>query len=143
MVDYYSVLNLTLYKKRGKITDELVKRHYDEAIKNCEEKGINFFGSEERLRAHKKILSDAYNILANETRRKQYDELLAIKEEYRQNEKQKGNEPKNTKSISDKGKITDLNEKMKKSPTTKEMVEQIVRKAKEEYPIPKPEELER
>ena len=43
MVNYYSILNLGLNKKRGNITDELVKNHYEKAMKLCEEQGIKFF----------------------------------------------------------------------------------------------------
>lgn len=138
MIDYYRILNLSMQKKQGKITDELVKEKYDEAMKRIKEYE-NFFDAE--------ILDDAYRALANENARKHYDELMTMLEEDAQakkSRKQQGSEEKTTEL--GKGKISSLKEAMQnmsKSPDTKEILKQIKEKAQKEHPIPKPEELER
>lgn len=134
MVDYYSILNLTIHKKRGEITNKLVKEHYEEAIKRCEEQRIKFFRTKENLDNYKEILNDAYMALANENARKHYDELMDMLEKHAQTKKADTN----------KGKITNLKnamQNMTKTPDTKKMLEQIKEKAEKEHPIPKPEEL--
>ncbi len=136
MIDYYRILNLSMQKKQGKITDELVKEKYDEAMKRIKEYE-NFFDAE--------ILDDAYRALANENARKHYDELMTMLEEDAQakkSRKQQGSEEKTTEL--GKGKISSLKEAMQnmsKSPDTKEILKQIKEKAQKEHPIPKPEEL--
>lgn len=136
MIDYYRILNLSMQKKQGKITDKLVKEKYDEAMKRIKEYE-NFFDAE--------ILDDAYRALANENARKHYDELMTMLEEDAQakkSRKQQGSEEKTTEL--GKGKISSLKEAMQnmsKSPDTKEILKQIKEKAQKEHPIPKPEEL--
>lgn len=146
MVDYYSILNLTIHKKRREITNELVKEHYEEAIKRCEEQGIKFFKTKENLDDYKEILNDAYMALANENARKHYDELMNMLEKEEQAKKLRKQQKSGEKTIGlGKGKISSLKEAMQnmsKSPDTKEILKQIKEKAQKEHPIPKPEELE-
>ena len=118
MVNYYSILNLGLNKKRGNITDELVKNHYEKAMKLCEEQGIKFFGSMEALEDYKEMLKDAYRAIGTENARKHYDELLYTIEEYMRTKKVE-------KLIEQKSKKVEL-------------LEQIKKQAQEKYPIPKP-----
>lgn len=138
MVDYYRILNLSMQKKQGKITDELVKKYYDEAMKRDKEYN-NFFDDE--------ILNDAYRALANENARKHYDELMDMLETHEQTkkaEKRKNIEPKTRKVDTNKGKISNLKtamQNMSKSPDTKEILKQIKEQAEKEHPISKPEEL--
>lgn len=147
MVDYYSILNLSLDKKRGNITDELVKRRYEEAMKICKEQGIKFFGSMEKLEENEEMLKDAYRALATENARKHYNELLSIIEEHKRTLKlEKGIEQKATKLGLDKGKISDLKnafQNMTRTKDTKEILGKIRKQAQEKYPISKPEEFER
>lgn len=138
MVDYYRILNLSMQKKQGKITDELVKKSYDEAMKRAKEYH-NFFDDE--------ILNDAYMALANENARKHYDELMDMLETHKQikkSEKQKSTEPKTTKADTNKGKISNLKtamQNMSKSPDTKAILMQIKEQAEKEHPIPEEWEL--
>lgn len=135
MVNYYSILNLGLNKKRGNITDELVKNHYEKAMKFCEEQGIKFFGSME-------VLEDAYRAIGTENARKHYDELLYTIEEYMRTKKvEKLIEQKSKKVELDKGKISNFKDAIRnitKNEDTKEILEQIKKQAQEKYPIPKP-----
>lgn len=138
MVDYYRILNLSMQKKQGKITDELVKKSYYEAIKRSKEYH-NFFDDE--------ILNDAYMALANENARKHYDELMDMLEKHAQTkkaEKQKNIEPKTRKVDTNKGKISNLEtamQNMSKSPDTKAILKQIKEQAEKEHPIPEEWEL--
>ena len=140
MIDYYRILNLSMQKKQGKITDELVKKNYDEAMKRAKEYE-NFFDNE--------ILNDAYRALANENARKHYDELIDMLESHiqiKKTEKQKNIEPRTKKVDTNKGKISNLKvamQNMSKSSDTKEILKQIKEKAQKEHSIPKPEELDR
>lgn len=139
MVDYYRILNLSMQKKQGKITDEMVKKHYDEAMKRKKD-FYNFFDDE--------ILNDAYLALANENARKHYDELMDMLEkdaQRKKSEKQINIESKTRKVDANKGKISNLKnamQNMSKSPDTKEILKQIKEQAQKEHPIPKPEEFE-
>lgn len=138
MIDYYRILNLSMQKKQGKITDELVKKKYDEAMKRAKEYE-NFFDDE--------ILKDAYRALSNENARKHYDELRTMLEKEEQTKKlrkQQNSEEKTTGL--GKGKISSLKvamQNMYKSPDTKEILKQIKEQAEKEHPISKPEELDR
>ncbi len=126
MVDYYKILNLSMQKKEGKITDELVKEYYDKAMKRVKEYN-NFFDDE--------ILNDAYMALANENARKHYDELMIMLETHKQ-----------TKKAQRQGKISNLKsamQNMAKTPDTEEILHQIKEKAKKSHPIQKPEEFQR
>lgn len=142
MVNYYSILNLGLNKKRGNITDELVKNHYEKAMKLCEEQGIKFFGSMEVLEDYKEMLKDAYRAIGTENARKHYDELLYTIEEYMRTKKvEKLIEQKSKKVELDKGKISNFKDAIRnitKNEDTKEILEQIKKQAQEKYPIPKP-----
>ena len=145
---YYSILNLGLQKKRGDIiTDELVKKHYDECMKRCLEQGIKLFGNEENLQEHIAMLKEAYRAIGTENARRYTDELIAMIEEHRKTrnlEKQKNIEPKTRKVDTDKGKISNLKtamQNMSKSPDTKEILKQIKEKAQKEHPIPEEWEL--
>lgn len=137
MIDYYRILNLSMQKKQGKITDELVKKNYDEAMKRAKEYE-NFFDDE--------ILKDAYRALANENARKHYDELMNMLEKEEQAKKLRKQQKSGEKTIGlGKGKISSLKETMQnmsKSPDTKEILKQIKEKAQKEHPIPKLEEFE-
>lgn len=137
MIDYYKILNLSMQKKQGKITDKLVKEKYDEAMNRVKEYE-NFFDDE--------ILNDAYRALANENARKHYDELMNMLEKEEQAKKLRKQQKSGEKTIGlGKGKISSLKEAMQnmsKSPDTKEILKQIKEKAQKEHPIPKPEEFE-
>lgn len=146
MVDYYRILNLKWNKEKGNITDELVKKHYIERVKICEEYGIKFFKTEAMLNEYRIILDSAYMALATENARKQYDELIDMLEhiQTKKTEKQKNIKHKTAKVDTNKGKISNLKtamQNMTKSPDTKEMLKQIKEKAQKEHPIPTPEEL--
>ena len=119
MVDYYKILNLSMQKKEGKITDELVKEYYDKAMKRVKEYN-NFFDDE--------ILNDAYMALANENARKHYDELMIMLETHKQTKK---------------AHLKSAMQNMAKTPDTEEILHQIKEKAKKSHPIQKPEEFQR
>lgn len=142
---YYSILNLGLNKQRGDtITDELVKKHYDECMEQCEKQGIKLFGSEEKLQEHIALVKEAYRALATETARKYTNELIDKIDKYRLEKKQNIKQEKTRLDLG-KGKISNLKnamQNMSKSPDTKEILKQIKEQAQKEHPIPKPEEFE-
>ena len=116
MVDYYKILNLSLQKQNGKLTDEMVKRNYlakrenylrmkekEEHLRAHDERqslklkkakeGLNKFDSDEINEYfggdYLTLLQDAYNAIKTEDSRKHYDELL--KEMQKRKEQEKNN----------------------------------------------------
>lgn len=112
MIDYYKILNLSLQKQNGKITDEMVKRNYLAKIKIYQkmkekEKYIKSKGKGQRLRLEKAeenlsrfnseemneyllgdyltLLQNAYNAIKTESDRKRYDEYCKEMEKRKQN----------------------------------------------------------
>lgn len=136
-MDYYKVLNLSLAKKKGKITDEMVKNNYESKRaqylsmkKNKQPDSLNFNIMSDELNAYLQddyleLLEDAFYALSTENARKHYDELLEMINEHIQNQRKL-----NVKQLDFKKMI-----QFTKTVDTKELLDKIKNEASKKYPI--------
>lgn len=161
--NYYKILNLTIAKQKGSITDELVRKNYlqlkEQYIKLSEKTAINKVkkAKSSSIKAlteifsldYKQILEDAYNALATENGRKHYDELLMEIEEHLK-KTQETNKTKTNSSNKEETEIAKMEEKQdfgkkfkeaikntNQSVNTKQILEKIKQEAEKKYSIDK------
>lgn len=137
MIDYYKIFNLTLAKKKGTITDDMVrsayetkKEQYIKMQKNKNLRSQNIGIASDELTAYLdgeylQILQDAYYALSSENARKHYDELM--ENINRHIEEQRIIKSKNS-GLEEMIQSTNLD--------TKELLDKIKKEAKQKYPIP-------
>ena len=124
MDDYYKILNVSMQKKKGTLTDEMVEQNYSAKreqylkMENIKRK-IDNVGSEE-LQAllegrYLELLENAYYAIRTENARKHYDELCAIIEKYKQELEQAKNEGKRKEGIQEEIKPTKQEQKVKQT----------------------------
>lgn len=146
MLNYYSVLNLGIAKKRGIITDEMVKKAYlDKRQRYLEWKDKDSMSSveiyNEQIIAFVEdnfldLLEDAYYATRTENARKNYDELLEILESHIQNSKieEKNRLSQNQKPITD---LKDVIQSITRKPeSTGELIRKIREDAEVKHPFP-------
>lgn len=163
MEDYYKLLNLSMAKEKGMLTDEMVERNYNakrEQYLKMKKAGTNIKGvNSGELDAlndgdYLQLLEDAYCALKTENSRKHYDELWSSIQANR--EKNKQNEEKTTvehkemakekttngyqetskQPRDDFAKVLGLMKEMKNDkPDTAQIIKKIRQEADEKYPL--------
>lgn len=87
-MNFYKLLNLSLAKQKGTLTDQLVEKNYSnirQQYTQMMQKCANDKENVKKLEEHLKMLEEAYNAIKTENDRKQYDEYLANAEKESKN----------------------------------------------------------
>lgn len=137
MVNYYKILNLSLAKEKGTITDELVRKNYV-SIKE------QFFKLQENNQINLKsnyldidIIEDAYRALATENSRRHYDELVQNISEYLEQKRSKQTNEIKEKATKQEERLqfNEMIKMMSKPINTEELIEEIKKDAQRKHPI--------
>ena len=158
MTDYYKILNVSLQKKKGTITDEMVEKNYEakrqQFLKMQKAEGkMKIFGSDEigaiLENEYLDLLENAYYAIRTENARMHYDELYASIQEYlrekeqaKQNARSEDKEDKKDQTMKEDSFQNILDTINKKNPTTDQLISKIKEEAEKKYPIKKPENID-